>query len=51
MRAFILGLIVGAALLAGSAYYHDTQMARRGVAGAPQPYVNWDQVFAAFGRI
>ncbi|MBI4273104.1 MAG: hypothetical protein HY659_00195 [Rhizobiales bacterium] len=48
---FILGVIVGAVLLAGSAYVHDTMRARPGVAGAPQPYVNWDQVFAAFGRI
>lgn len=47
---FILGMIVGAVLTIGSAYFHDTRMARPGVSGAPQPFVNWDEVLAAFGR-
>lgn len=51
MRGFILGVIVGAVLVVGGAYYHDTRMTQPGVAGAPQPYVNWDQVMAAFGRL
>jgi len=44
---FILGMIVGAALMLGSAYLHDTGVVR---VGPPQPFVNWDLVFALAGR-
>jgi len=49
---FILGMIVGALLLGGAAYVHDTMMARPRYAGepAPKPFVNWDQFTIAFGR-
>jgi hypothetical protein len=40
---FLFGIILGAALLAGVAYYHDTNLV-----GAPgqsaRPLVNWDVV-------
>jgi len=35
---FIWGMIVGAALLLGSAYLHDTGVIK---AGPPQAFVNW----------
>jgi hypothetical protein len=38
---FILGIIVGAALMLGSAYLHDTKRVNFGPA---QPFVNWDTV-------
>ena len=44
---FVLGMIVGAALMLGSAYLHDTGMVRVGPAKA---FVNWDTVFALVGR-
>jgi len=44
---FVLGMIVGAAVMLGSAYLHDTGVVRIGPA---QPYVNWDMVFALVGR-
>ena len=44
---FILGMIVGAALMLGSAYLHDTGVVR---VGPPQAFVNWDVVFALAGR-
>lgn len=44
---FILGMFVGAGLMLGSAYLHDTGMVR---AGPPQAFVNWDTVFALVGR-
>ena len=44
---FILGVIVGAALILGSAYLHDTGVVR---VGPPQAFVNWDTVFAVVGR-
>ena len=44
---FIFGVIVGAALMLGSAYLHDTGRLRVGPA---QPFVNWDVVFALAGR-
>ena len=44
---FILGMIVGAAVMLGSAYLHDTGVVR---AGPAQPFVNWDVVFALAGR-
>jgi len=44
---FILGIFVGAALMLGSAYLHDTGVVR---AGPPQPFVNWDIVFGMLGR-
>ncbi|HVV62192.1 MAG TPA: hypothetical protein VHD14_10605 [Pseudolabrys sp.] len=44
---FILGVIVGAALTLGSAYVHDTGMARF---GPPQPFVHWDTVLGMLPR-
>ena len=44
---FILGVFVGAALMLGSAYLHDTGVVR---AGPAQPFVNWDIVVGMLGR-
>ena len=44
---FIFGVIVGAALMVGSAYLHDTGMVKF---GPPQTFVNWHTVVGAFGR-
>jgi hypothetical protein len=44
---FILGMFVGAALLLGSAYFHDTGVLR---AGPKEPFVNWDTVIGLLGR-
>ena len=44
---FIFGVIVGAALMLGSAYLHDTGRLR---AGPAQQFVNWDVVFSLAGR-
>ena len=44
---FIFGVFVGAALMLGSAYLHDTGVIR---AGPPQPFVNWGTVIGAIGR-
>jgi hypothetical protein len=44
---FILGVFVGAVLMLGSAYLHDTGMVK---AGPAQPFVNWDTVFSLAGR-
>jgi hypothetical protein len=44
---FILGVFVGAVLMLGSAYLHDTGMVK---AGPAQPFVNWDIVFSLAGR-
>jgi hypothetical protein len=44
---FILGVFVGAALMLGSAYLHDT---KRVHFGPPQPFVNWDIVVGMLGR-
>jgi hypothetical protein len=41
------GVFVGAALMLGSAYLHDTGMVR---AGPKQPFVNWDTVIGMWGR-
>ena len=44
---FILGVFVGAALMVGSAYVHDTGMLR---AGPKHPFVNWDTVISMLRR-
>ncbi|HEY1310299.1 MAG TPA: hypothetical protein VGF02_05055 [Pseudolabrys sp.] len=44
---FLFGVAVGAALMLGSAYLHDTGVVK---AGPKQPFVNWDTVFALTGR-
>ena len=44
---FILGMFVGAGLILGSAYLHDTGMLR---VGPPTAFVNWDTVFSLAGR-
>ena len=44
---FIFGVFVGAALMLGSAYLHDTGVVR---AGPSQPFVNWGLVFGMLGR-
>jgi hypothetical protein len=40
---FIFGVFVGAALMLGSAYLHDTGKAKF---GPEQPFVNWDTVIS-----
>jgi hypothetical protein len=49
---FIQGIIVGALLMVGSAYLHDTGMVGIGVAeGKPPPaFVNWDTLWGTIGR-
>jgi hypothetical protein len=44
---FVLGVLVGAALMLGSAYLHDTGRMRVGPA---QPFVNWKTVVGLLGR-
>jgi hypothetical protein len=44
---FILGAVVGAALMLGLAYLHDTGRMR---VGPPQAFVNWDVVVGMLGR-
>jgi hypothetical protein len=44
---FIIGMIVGAALMLGSAYVHDKGWVRVGPAKA---FVNWDTVTGMLGR-
>jgi hypothetical protein len=44
---FIIGVIVGAALMLGSAYLHDTGAVHF---GPKQQFVNWDTVFGMIGR-
>jgi hypothetical protein len=44
---FILGMIVGAAVILGSAYVHDKGWVR---VGPPQAFVNWDTVIGMMGR-
>ena len=47
---FIQGIIVGAALLVGSAYLHDTGMIKFADEKTPAPFVNWDTVLGMLGR-
>ena len=47
---FIQGIVVGAVLLLGSAYLHDTGRLGMQDGKPPQPYVNWDTLIGAFGR-
>jgi hypothetical protein len=44
---FIFGVIVGAALMLGSAYLHDTGVVK---AGPKQPFVNWATVMGMMGK-
>jgi hypothetical protein len=44
---FIVGIIVGAALILGASYLHDTGKVHFGPQGA---FVNWSTVFAMIGR-
>ncbi len=44
---FVFGMIVGAALMLGSAYLHDTGSLN---VGPKQSFVNWDTVFSLVGR-
>ncbi len=44
---FILGVIIGAALILGSAYLHDTGVVK---VGPPQAFVNWHTVFSMLPR-
>jgi hypothetical protein len=44
---FILGVFVGAALMLGSAYLHDTGRLK---VGPRQPFVNWEAVIALLRR-
>jgi hypothetical protein len=47
LMRFIWGMIVGATLMLGSAYLHDTGVIK---AGPPQAFVNWDTVIGMLGR-
>jgi len=47
LQLFILGMIVGAALMLGSAYLHDTGAVR---VGPPQAFVNWDTARGMLAR-
>ena len=47
LMRFILGMIVGAALILGSAYVHDKNWVRF---GPSQAFVNWDTVIGMMGR-
>lgn len=44
---FILGIFVGAGLMLGSAYLHDTGQVKFGPA---KPFVNWDTVTGLLPR-
>jgi len=44
---FILGVIVGWALMLGGAYLHDIGVVH---AGPAQPFVNWDTVMTLWPR-
>jgi len=44
---FLFGVVIGAALILGGAFVHDSGMVRFGPA---QPFVNWTAVFAVIGR-
>ena len=47
---FIYGVVVGAALLLGSAYVHDTGMMGTVGGKAPPPVVNWDTLTGMLPR-
>jgi len=47
---FVYGLVVGAALMLGSAYLHDTGMIGTVDGKAPPPFVNWDTLIGMLGR-
>ncbi len=42
-----MGVLVGAALMLGSAYLHDTGMVK---AGSAELFVNWDTVIGMLGK-
>jgi hypothetical protein len=44
---FVIGMIVGAAVMLGSAYLHDTGVIK---AGPQQAFVNWDTVIGMLRR-
>ncbi len=44
---FVIGMIVGAGLMLGSAYLHDTGVVK---VGPKQAFVNWDTVMGMLGR-
>jgi hypothetical protein len=44
---FVIGMFVGAGLMLGSAYLHDTGVMR---VGPPQAFVNWDTVAGMLAR-
>jgi hypothetical protein len=50
MIRFIQGVIVGAVLMLGSAYLHDTGMLGKRDGDAPPPYVNWDTLLGMLSR-
>ena len=49
---FIQGIIVGALLMVGSAYLHDTGILQASGDKTPPPpaFVNWDTVLGMIGR-
>jgi hypothetical protein len=47
---FIQGIVVGAVLLLGFAYLHDTGMLGASGDKPPAPFVNWDTLIGMLGR-
>jgi hypothetical protein len=47
---FIYGAVVGAVVLLGAAYMHDTGMIGTTDGKTPAPYINWDTVIGLLGR-
>lgn len=47
---FIYGVVIGAVLLLGSAYLHDTGLIGAVDGKAPPPFVNWDTLIGMLGR-
>ena len=50
MIRFIQGVVVGAVLMLGSAYLHDTGMLGSREDKAPPAFVNWDTLLGSIGR-
>jgi hypothetical protein len=47
---FIQGVVVGALLMLGSAYLHDTWRLQPSGDKAPPPFVNWDTLLGMISR-
>jgi hypothetical protein len=47
---FVQGIVVGALLILGAAYLHDTGMLGAPEGKPPPPFVNWETLIGTFGR-